>query len=216
MAPYPQHGVSIVSLSGPEIASILSDAGIPTPAALSGQLSAYLTLLLKWNARTNLTAIREPREIVLRHFADSLFCARHVDPTGQTLLDFGSGGGFPGIPIALSRPQLRVTLAESQNRKAAFLREAVRTLRLSAQVWAQRVESMPPAQLYDAVTLRAVDQMESACRTAALRVTPDGQMLVFTTERLQDSVLAATPGIQWQQPARLPHAEQSLLLVGRR
>jgi 16S rRNA (guanine527-N7)-methyltransferase len=194
----------------------LASAGTSVTAPISEQLSAYLALLLKWNARTNLTAIREPREIVLRHFADSLFCARHVDPTAQTLLDFGSGGGFPGIPIALARPQLHVTLAESQNRKAAFLQEAVRTLHLNAQVWAQRVESMPPAQLFDAVTLRAVDQMESACRTAILRIASGGQALVFTTDRLRDSVEAATPGIHWQSPILLPHSRQSLLLLGRR
>ncbi len=86
------------------------------PRTLIPKLSLYLDLLLKWNARTNLTAIRDPEEIVRRHFGESLFTAAHL-PAAQTLLDFGSGAGFPGLPIALFLPQLRVTLAESQNKK---------------------------------------------------------------------------------------------------
>lgn len=205
-----------MSFSPSEIASLLGEAGLPVSSELSEQLAAYLALLLKWNARTNLTAIRDPREIVLRHFADSLFCARFIDSSARTLLDFGSGAGFPGVPIALARPQLRVTLAESQARKAAFLHEAVRTLSLNAEVWSQRVESMALDQRYDAVALRAVDQMESACGSAALRVAPGGQILIFTTSRLKDSVATAAPGMEWQPPVRLPHSIQGILLLGRR
>src|SRR6202041_1504910 len=103
------------------------------PAAILPQLSAYLDLLLKWNARTNLTAIRNPEEIVRRHFGESLFAARHLDPNTSSLLDFGSGAGFPGLPIALLRPDVQVTLAESQNKKATFLREVVRNLALTTE-----------------------------------------------------------------------------------
>lgn len=203
-----------MSLSAQEIASLLTDAGLTVESSHAEQLSIYLALLLKWNARTNLTAIREPKEIVLRHFADSLFCAAHIAPSARNLLDFGSGAGFPGIPIALTHPEIQVTLAESQNRKAGFLREAVRTLGLEAEVWPQRVESMPTDRLFDAVTLRAVDQMESACRIAAGKVAPGGQMLLFTTDRLRDSVAAAAPGIVWQPPIALPHSSHGLLLAG--
>src|SRR5665213_2921666 len=97
----------------------------PVAPTLYPQLSKYLDLLLKWNARTNLTAIRDPEEIVRRHFGESLFAARHLDPKTATLLDLGSGAGFPGLPIALLCPEIQVTLAESQNKKASFLREAV-------------------------------------------------------------------------------------------
>jgi 16S rRNA (guanine527-N7)-methyltransferase len=102
----------------------------PPPADLYPQLSAYLDLLLKWNARTNLTAIRDPEEIVRRHFGESLFAGVHLAAklsSEATLLDLGSGAGFPGLPIQLLLPGLQVTLAESQNKKATFLREAVRT-----------------------------------------------------------------------------------------
>src|SRR6202022_891918 len=106
----------------------------PGPGQLWAQLSTYLDLLLKWNARTNLTAIREPEEIVRRHFGESLFAGRQLG-TCKTLLDFGSGAGFPGVPIQLLRPEIQVTLAESQNKKATFLRELVRTLGLKTEIW---------------------------------------------------------------------------------
>src|SRR5882762_9088007 len=115
------------------------------------RLHTYLELLLKWNARTNLTAIRDPEEIVRRHFGESLFTAQHL-PKFNTLLDFGSGAGFPGIPIQLLYPEARITLAESQGKKSSFLREATRALGLSSEVWAKRVEDLPVSQRFDIVT----------------------------------------------------------------
>src|SRR5580692_2949123 len=138
------------------------------PATLLPQLPTYLDLLLKWNARTNLTAIRDPEEIIRRHFGESLFAAQHIGPCA-TLLDFGSGAGFPGLPIALVRPEIAVTLAESQNKKATFLREVVRTLGLPTEVWSGRVESMPATRQFHTVTLRAVDNMSAAIASAGPR-----------------------------------------------
>jgi len=153
------------------------DAGT-VPQTLYSQLALYLDLLLKWNARTNLTAIRGPEEIVRRHFGESLFAAQHLAGC-RTLLDFGSGAGFPGLPIQLFRPEIRITLAESQNKKAAFLREAVRTLGLKTEVWAGRVEAMPANVRFDVVTLRAVDNMDTAVAAAALRA--ERRILLLTT-----------------------------------
>jgi 16S rRNA (guanine527-N7)-methyltransferase len=156
-------------------------------ATLLPQLSTYLDLLLKWNARTNLTAIRDPEEIVRRHFGESLFAARHLDPATPdsgtvTLLDIGSGAGFPGIPIALLQPGIQVTLAESQSKKASFLREALRTLNLpNAGVWAARAETLPASRQFRIVTLRAVDDMEAALAVARARVAPGGQLALLTT-----------------------------------
>jgi len=149
--------------------------------ALYAQLSTYLDLLVKWNARTNLTSIREPEEMVRRHFGESLFAGAQLADRvtdGTTLLDFGSGAGFPGLPIQLSRPELAVTLAESQGKKASFLREAVRTLGLKTEVWAGRVETMPPVagvkREFDVVTMRAVDDMGRAVVEARGRVKAGG------------------------------------------
>jgi len=165
----------------------------PTAPALLPQLSIYLDLLLRWNERTNLTAIREPEEIVRRHFGESLFAGLHLAP-GLTypasLLDFGSGAGFPGLPIQLLLPELRVTLAESQGKKASFLREAVRTLGLSTEVWDGRVEALLPAQQFDVVTLRAVDRMEQAVAAARLRVVPGGWLAVLASEPAPDGAVS--------------------------
>ena len=203
------------SLSLEALQSTLSESGTPVTSEQARQLLAYLELLLRWNARTNLTAVREPLAIVKRHFADSLFCARKIPPSTQTVLDFGSGGGFPGVPLAILHPELAVTLAESQSKKAAFLREVVRTLGLTAQIWGQRVEGMPAEQRFDCVTLRAVDQMLLACPLAAERLALGGTLLAFSTERLFESVEQALPGWHWSQTA-LPHSEQGLLLIASR
>ena len=149
--------------------------------ALAEQLSRYLDVLLKWNARTNLTAIREPAEIVRRHFGESLFAGQHL-PEAATLLDFGSGAGFPGLPIQLLRPELAVTVSESQNKKASFLREVVRTLSLKTEVWVDRVEAMPPVRRFDVVSLRAVDDMQVALAAAAPRA--GGYLVLLTTGKL--------------------------------
>jgi 16S rRNA (guanine527-N7)-methyltransferase len=169
------------ALSESAIAALLAPYLPEVPATLLPQLSTYLDLLLKWNARTNLTAIRNPEEIVRRHFGESLFAARHLNPNTSTLLDFGSGAGFPGLPIALLRPDIQVTLAESQNKKATFLREVIRNLTLTTEVWSNRVEAMPASQRFDVVALRAVDNMDTALPAAIARITPGGQLTLLTT-----------------------------------
>jgi 16S rRNA (guanine527-N7)-methyltransferase len=143
---------------------------IPAPdwPRIYAQLSIYLTHILKWNARINLTAIRTPEDIVRRHFGESLFAGLRLGAC-QTLLDFGSGAGFPGLPIQLLRPDVAVTVAESRSRKAAFLHEVTRSLDLPAEVWAGRVEAMPASRRFDTVTLRAVDNMEAALGEAGRR-----------------------------------------------
>ena len=181
----------------------------------AAQIDAWLALLLKWNARMNLTAIRDPEQILRRHVAESLFAASLVPQSARTLLDYGSGAGLPGIPIAVARPEISVTLAESQGKKAAFLRESVRTLALNAEVWAARVESMPPDRLFDAVTLRAVDKMAEACRSAVHRLAPGGALLVFVTQDTE-SALDTLPGIQWQRSVPIPASDQSLIRIGLR
>lgn len=189
-------------LSDSSIAQLLTPYLQPVLAPLVEKLSLYLDLLLKWNARTNLTAIREPEEIVRRHFGESLFTGAHL-PEAGTLLDFGSGAGFPGLPIQLLRPDLTVTLAESQNKKAAFLREAVRTLDLKTEVWAGRVEAMPMSRQFDIVTLRAVDNMAAAIVVATPRIRPGGLL----------ATLASRSGDL--EEIAIPNAESSVLRLQR-
>jgi 16S rRNA (guanine527-N7)-methyltransferase len=198
------------------IQEVLQKAGVGSlPPEVLARFGAYLDLLMKWNARLNLTAVRTPREIVQRHFAECIAAARSLPAGIPTLLDFGSGAGFPGVPMALCRPELRVTLAESQNKKAAFLRETVRTLELSnAEVHAGRVEALE--RKWDAVTLRAVDKMEDACRLAADKVAPGGWLAPMTTLSAAQKLQDLLPEIAWDGFISLPGSEQRVLLLGRK
>jgi 16S rRNA (guanine527-N7)-methyltransferase len=155
-------------LSESQIRDLLEPYCYPLSSPLLAQLSGYLDLLVRWNTRTNLTAVRSPEEMVCRHFGESLFAGGLLgEEIPDSLLDLGSGAGFPGIPIALLQPSVAVTLAESQNKKATFLREVVRTLELrKVEVWAARAETLPAGQMFHTVTLRAVDNMASAVTTA--------------------------------------------------
>ena len=159
-------------------------AGTIPPESLYASLSLYLDLLLKWNSRTNLTAIRDPEEIVQRHFGESLFTGIHLAPLlppDATILDLGSGAGFPGLPIQLLHPTLKITLAESQNKKSTFLREVVRSLALPTEIWAARAETFPENRQFDAITLRAVDNMSQALAAATPRLALNGFLAVLTT-----------------------------------
>jgi len=137
-------------------------------------------------------------------------------PVGvRTLLDFGSGAGLPGIPIALCRPEIAVTLAESQGKKAAFLREVVRTLALTAKVHADRAESLRTA--FDCVVLRAVDKMPKAVASAAKLVAHGGWLALMTTNsglgRLQ---AAAGFDFVWSRIVPLPNAGDRIVAFGSR
>jgi 16S rRNA (guanine527-N7)-methyltransferase len=189
-------------------------AGIPDPGwpHIHAQLAAYLDLILKWNARTNLTAIRTPEEIVRRHFGESLFVGAHLGNC-PTLLDFGSGPGFPGLPIQLLRPDIAVTLAESQGKKAAFLREAVRTLNLPTEVWSARVESMPKSRQFQTVTLRAVDDMDTAVAEAAARAA--SRILILTTARHSAYSSLATD-FRLADPIPIPESSDGIVLIANR
>lgn len=182
------------SLSLDRVRQLLAPFDPQLSPALAGKLLVYLDLLLRWNSRTNLTAIRDPETIVLRHFGESLFTALQLPPGGGTLLDLGSGAGFPGLPIALARPDWQVTLAESQGKKAAFLQEAVRTLGVDVEVWSRRVELMPSARRFRVVTLRAVDTGESAVAEARMRVAEGGALFHLTSRTDEDERCIAIPG----------------------
>ncbi|MFZ0311165.1 MAG: 16S rRNA (guanine(527)-N(7))-methyltransferase RsmG [Candidatus Korobacteraceae bacterium] len=187
------------------------------PPEMLDQFRLYLDLLLRWNARVNLTAVRDPEQIVTRHFGESLFTARMLDPqaTGPiTLADVGSGAGFPGIPIKLWAPHLELTLIESQNKKATFLREVLRTLKLDrAQVFCARAEQW--GQSADLVTLRAVEQFERALPVAASLVTPGGKLclLIGAAQMKSAQALSGEPWT-WHDPIPIPLSTARVIAIG--
>ncbi|MGD0733831.1 MAG: 16S rRNA (guanine(527)-N(7))-methyltransferase RsmG [Terracidiphilus sp.] len=186
---------------------------VPLDPALGQRFEDYLGLLMRWNARINLTAIRDEEGILTRHFIESIACALALPQGIRTLLDFGSGAGFPGVPIALCRPEIAVTLAESQGKKAAFLQEAIRVLDLRAEVFGGRAELMKDS--FDCVTLRAVDRMEHAAGVAAQLVGSGGWLVLMTTSaELRSLQTAAGAAFSWQGEVLLPGSADRVLAIG--
>lgn len=181
-------------------------------AVALGAFDSYLALIQRWNARTNLTAIRDADGILRRHFLESIFCAQALPPGIGTLLDFGSGAGFPGIPIAICRPEIKVALAESQNKKAAFLREVVSVLGLKARIIAGRAETL--LEDFDCVTMRAVDRMEQAVLQATSLVRCNGLLALLTTTAEYSALEGLLSGVEWQDPISLPGSDQRVLCLG--
>jgi 16S rRNA (guanine527-N7)-methyltransferase len=181
-------------------------------------ISSYLDLLLLWNARINLTGIREPDEIIPRHFGESLFAARRLFPEPLTnsehLIDIGSGAGFPGLPIKIWARDLKVTLIESNQKKATFLREVVRKLGLAdVEVFSDRAEAH--ARQADVVTLRAVERFEQALPVALRLVQPGGRLALLIGEGQVERGRRLGPSLTWNDAMEVPLSSNRVLLIGR-
>ena len=182
------------------------------------QISTYIDLLLRWNARMNLTAVRQPEEIVTRHFGESLFAAQHLFPSRDVegrFIDIGSGAGFPGLPIKIWNAKLHTTLIESNHKKATFLREVIRTLTLTnIDVFAGRAEDFPGSA--DLVILRAVERFEAILPTAAGLVVSGGRLAVLIGEGQVKAAHEKLPELRWLALAPIPQSTNRVLLVGER
>lgn len=185
-------GTSVAKL---RLNELLEETGLtPLDDETGSRFESYLSLFIRWNERLNLSGVRDEEDILSRHFVESIAVA-YVLPQGiATLLDFGSGAGLPGIPIALCRPEIAVTLAESQGKKAAFLQEAVRLLGLKAAVYAQRAETLK--ETFDCVILRAVDKMPRAVADAVHLVASEGWLALMTTTGDMEK-LSALLEVRW-------------------
>jgi 16S rRNA (guanine527-N7)-methyltransferase len=194
----------------------LKEAGLdPLDSKAAAQFDAYLSLFVRWNQRLNLSSIRDEDQILSRHFIESIGVARFLPAGIRTLLDLGSGAGLPGIPIALCRSEIAVTLAESQGKKAAFLREVVRTLAIQVKVFANRAETLN--EVFDCVILRAVDNMPKAVSVAARLVAPAGWLALMTTISnlgvLRD---AAGSEFAWTMQRQLPGSAERIVTFASR
>lgn len=177
--------------------------------------STYLSLLQKWNSRINLTAVRSADEIVRRHFGESFFAAQSLvkrDYAG-TIIDLGSGAGFPGIPMAMYAPNSQVILIESSGRKAAFLNEVVRALDLkNVKVFNHRAESYSDRS--ELVVMRAVEKFESSATLAASLVSLEGRLAMMIGKAQIVPAKAILPGWRWLQPTIIPESQSRVVLVG--
>jgi 16S rRNA (guanine527-N7)-methyltransferase len=169
-------------------------------------LFAHYTLFLRWNKVLNLSSIADFRSAVARHYCESLFLASKLLSTPCSIVDIGSGAGFPGFPIAVVRPDCRVCLVESRQRKAAFLKEATRAMR-NVEVRAQRAGELSDG--FDWLVSRAVAWND--LRPVALRVASQIALLSSVSEA--DSLML-DKRISWREVLPLPWGRQIVLLMG--
>jgi 16S rRNA (guanine527-N7)-methyltransferase len=189
-------------------ASELSDAQVV-------QVSDYVSLLLRWNAKMNLTAIREPEEIVKRHFGESFYLARYVPVVTNGVLDVGSGAGFPGIPLKIARPWLTLTLIEAQQKKATFLREVLRSLRLEVEVRNARAEDLVGTVSADLVTMRAVEKFSEILPVAArLARKGSGGLGLLIGSAQETQVRKELPGWEFRAGIAIPGSQNRVILMG--
>jgi 16S rRNA (guanine527-N7)-methyltransferase len=193
----------------------LDALGLPRDAA--PRLLAYLALLNHWNRTYNLTAIREPGQMLVKHLFDSLAIVAHVPP--GRLADLGTGPGLPGIPIALVRPDVSVTLVESNGKKARFMREVVRQLGIgNARVLESRAEDVADGG-YDAVTARALDRLAGILAVGGHLLAPHGRLLAMKASRVDEEVAELPAGwrLESVRPLTVPglDAERALVVVAR-
>ncbi|HET9088585.1 MAG TPA: 16S rRNA (guanine(527)-N(7))-methyltransferase RsmG [Acidobacteriaceae bacterium] len=196
-------------LIGPNLISSISDSAYQ-------RLAEYVALLYRWNSRMNLTAVRDPQSLATFHLAESIRSAQILPPQGiRTVLDFGSGAGLPGIPVAITRPDLQITLLEAQSKKAMFLREACRTLGLqNTAVLRGRAESMDPTLTFDAVMLRAVEHMQQALHHARARLNDPGWLILLISAADLPKWKAELQDVRWMVPVLVAGSSQRMIVGG--
>jgi 16S rRNA (guanine527-N7)-methyltransferase len=176
-------------------------------------LDRYLALLTTWNRRINLTGARDPEEIRRKHFDDSFAVVAHLPAEAKRLVDVGSGAGFPGAIIALARPELEVTLVESNQKKVAFLRALVRELSLAnVLVMAERIEALRERdgfQPFDVAISRATFSVPEWLELGPSLVGPGGLVIAMEGAELNELPEGAT-----RVELKLPGASRHLVLFG--
>ncbi|HXC38018.1 MAG TPA: 16S rRNA (guanine(527)-N(7))-methyltransferase RsmG [Burkholderiales bacterium] len=183
-------------------------------------LARYLAELKKWNKTYNLTAIRDQGEMVALHVADSLAVAPHLPLKPATrLLDVGSGAGLPGIPLAIAKPEIQVTVLDSNTKKAAFLQQAKAELRLpNVEVIAARVEEWKSAQSFHIIISRAYSEIAIFIAQARHLLAPGGLFAAMKGQYPKDEIAALPAGFAVKEAIRLNvpgvDAERHLILVG--
>ena len=179
------------------------------------QIQQYIAILLKWNDKINLTAIRDPREILYRHFCESMYAAVAVPVENGRLADVGSGGGFPGIPLKILRPDLHVFLVESNIKKATFLAEVVRDLELTnTRVLVNRFEELgEDVAPLDYACSRALGEFAPFLAWAGSPGVAAREIILWIGSRDLEEIQKIS-GWDWREPIPVPHSLRRILLVG--
>jgi 16S rRNA (guanine527-N7)-methyltransferase len=187
---------------------VLSDAQVAS-------VQQYMGILQRWNEKLNLTAIRDPLEILHRHFCESMFAGTSVPINSGRLADIGSGPGFPGLPLKILRPELQLFLVESNIKKGTFLAEVIRELGLTnARVLIRRYEELGEELApLDFVCSRAVGDFGPFLEWAASNRVSAGQVVLWIGGRDLDEARKSKEW-EWQEPISVPQSLRRYLLVG--
>jgi len=179
----------------PQLKAGIAALGLALPEGAEAKLLAYLALLDKWNRVYNLTAVRDAERMVSHHLLDSLAAVPFFQ--GESVLDVGSGGGLPGIPLAIARPQVRVTLIDSIAKKTAFLLQAKAELGLgNLTVVTGRVEDYRPAEGFDVITSRAFSDLKEFVALTRHLLKPGGCWLAMKGLYPNEEIAQLPPGVK--------------------
>jgi 16S rRNA (guanine527-N7)-methyltransferase len=197
----------------------LEELELALPASTRDQLIAYVTLLAKWNRSYNLTAVRKPLDMVSQHLLDSLAVLPHLSLERARVADVGTGAGLPGIPFALARPQWHVALIESNQKKAAFLRQAAIELGMgNVEVHEGRAEEWRPRQRFGLVTSRAFAELAAFIAACRHLLAPGGSFAAMKGKNPQAELKRLPPDVQLRSVLRLRtplrETERHLVLCG--
>ena len=196
----------------------IDQAELGLEEAVRERLLAYLALLIKWNRAFNLTAVRDPKEMVVKHLLDSLAVLPHL--RGGRFVDVGAGAGLPGIPLAIARPELSFTEIDSAGKKVRFMQQAIRELALTnVEAHHTRVETWEPEAPFDGVLSRAFASIADMVKVAGHLCAADGRLLAMKGQAPDEELAALPEGwrVERVEPLVVPglDAERCLVVITR-
>jgi 16S rRNA (guanine527-N7)-methyltransferase len=202
-------------LSGDTIRRALGEFQIQLADDQVVYIQEYMAILLQWNEKLNLTAIRDPLEILYRHFCESMYAAKAIPIESGRLADIGSGPGFPGLPLKILQPELQVFLVESNIKKGTFLAEVIRTLDLAGGTvrigrYEEMGEELAPL---DFVCSRALGEFRAFLQWAASEQVSAGRVVLWIGGRDLEEARKSTEW-EWREPIPVPNSLRRYLLVG--
>jgi 16S rRNA (guanine527-N7)-methyltransferase len=203
-------------ISDEQLRRATSPFGISLASDQIAMVREYIRLLLKWNQSISLTTVTDPDEILSRHFGESMFAAKVRPVENCRLADVGAGPGFPGLPLKILTPSLKLILIESNKKKCAFLSEVVRTLGLKeVEILSERFEQIRPETfLMDWITARALGEFKELLRWSAGALRPSGSLLLWLGAEDATRMVTNKDWL-WEPAIKIPDSQRRFLLVGR-
>ena len=205
----------MLSLTNKQIIDALKPYGVRPAPDLAAGIKTYIELLLKWNKTVSLTTVTQVDQILAFHFGESLFALPMLPVEKSRLADVGSGAGFPGVPLAMARPSLDVTLIEPNAKKFAFLNEVIRQLSLAnVSAFRGRTDDIQSSdERFEVVTARAVGQFDDLLGWTKGSITLGGKLILWVGDG-DAKQIPSDSRFEWSSPERIPHTDRRFILAG--